>query len=315
MVPRGRKEVQPVRYAIEGIQSKMKESKGLTVGVLGGGTMGIGIATVMVRAGHTTVMRDVTQERVDAALDGVKNFIRRSVDLLKMPSQDGEQAIGRLSGSVLLSELASCDVVVEAIYEDAKLKAEAFGQLDDICGKDTLFHTNTSTLSVTEIASGSRFPGRVVGTHYCNPAALMKLVEVVSARQTDANSMNRTLQFVQGLGKTTVLVKDSPGLIVNRFLIPFENSCVRALAAGAGTVESMDDALMKGLRYPLGVFKLLDIVGLDIHKAVSMSLYDQLHDSRFAPPPLVDQMIYAGELGRKSGKGFYSYGGTKRFGE
>lgn len=292
----------------------MSESEVLTVGILGGGTMGVGIATVMARAGHRTIIRDLDHQRTDAGLQGVRQFIQRSVELGKLDTAESDDILRRLSGTSELGDLAGCDVVVEAIFEDVRLKAEIFGALDEICDSRTLFHTNTSTLSVTEIASGSRLPNRVVGTHYCNPAALMKLVEVVKARQTDAESYGRTVTFLRGLGKTAVTVQDSPGFIVNRFLVPFENDCVRALASGIGTVESIDSALINGLRYPMGVFRLLDVVGLDIHKAVSVSLFDKFHDRRYACPPLIDQMISSGDLGRKAGRGFYSYEDSNLFG-
>jgi 3-hydroxybutyryl-CoA dehydrogenase len=177
-----------------------------------------------------------------------------------------------------------------------------------------LFHTNTSTLSVTAIAAGSSTPGRVVGTHYCNPAPLMKLVEIVPGRHAHDDAVKRTVAFIEGLRKTVVRAKDVPGFIVNRLLVPFENDSIRALAAGRATVEEIDAAVTLALGYPMGPFTLLDTVGLDIHHAVSMSLYEQLHEPRFAPPPLVSQMIAAGDLGRKAGRGFYTYEQNKIFG-
>jgi 3-hydroxybutyryl-CoA dehydrogenase len=213
-----------------------------------------------------------------------------------------------------LGDLESCDVVIEAIYEDVDLKARTFGELDGICGEGTLFHTNTSTLSVTAIAAGSRLPDRVVGTHYCNPAPLMKLVEVARGRVTSDDAHRRTVEFVEGLGKTVVNTADTPGFLVNLFLVPFENDCIRALESGLGTVESIDKAVKLALGYPMGPFTLLDIVGLDIHEAVSMRLYEQLRDPRFAPPPLVARMISANHLGRKTGRGFHEYADTRLMG-
>lgn len=292
----------------------MTQTTSPTVGVLGAGTMGAGIATVMARAGNATIVRDVDDERVARGLAGVRRFFDRGVELGKVDAATRDAAVAGLTGTTRLEDLSACDVVVEAIFEDGALKAETFGALDEICRPDTLFHTNTSTLSVTAIAAGSRHPERVIGTHYCNPAPLMKLVEVVKARQTGEDAYARTRVFLDGLGKTTVTTADSPGFIVNRFLIPFENDCIRALSAGLGTVESIDAAVTQGLRYPMGTFRLLDIVGLDIHQAVATSLYEQLHDPRFAPPPLVDQMVAAGDLGRKTGRGFYAYERTDLFG-
>ena len=286
----------------------------LTVAVLGGGTMGAGIAVVAARAGHRTLLRDLTDEAVQRGLDTAGSFLRKSASLGKLTTEQADAAIANLTGTTDVADLAPADVVVEAVFEDLQLKKDLFGELDDVVSPDTLFHTNTSTLSVTAIASGSRRPERVVGTHYCNPAQLMKLVEVAEGRHTSAAATRRSLEFLAGVGKTTVVTKDRPGFILNRFLIPWENNCIRALEAGLGTVESIDRAVLGALRHPMGPFQLLDVVGLDVHKAVSMRLYEQLREPRFAPPPLVDRMIAAGDLGRKTGRGFYSYESTKAFG-
>ena len=286
----------------------------LTVGVLGAGTMGAGIAITIARAGHRVILRDLSQERLDQGQAGVKRFLDRSVDLGKLDAAKRDTALANLSGTLTLEGLADCDVVCEAIFEDEALKAKTFGELDDVCREDTLFHTNTSTLSVTAIAAGSKRPERVVGTHYCNPAPMMALVEVARGQRTSDDAYHRTVSFIESLDKRVVTTADVPGFLVNRFLVPFENDCIRALEAGMGTVESIDAVVKKGLRYPMGPFTLLDIVGLDIHKAVSMSLYERLRDPRFAPPPLVDRMIAAGQLGRKTGEGFYTYADKKLMG-
>ncbi len=277
------------------------------VGVLGAGTMGSGIAVTVARAGHPVVVRDLSEDRVEGGLGSVRKFLDRGVERGKLSAEKRDAAVSGLSGTTELEALSDCDVVIEAIFEDETLKAETFGQLDEICRPETLFHTNTSTLSVTGIAAGSKHPERVVGTHYANPAPLVNLVEVARGRHTSDEAHRRTIEFVEGLGKKVVLTKDTPGFILNYFLIPFENDCIRALEAGMGTIESIDKAVTLGLGYPMGTFTLLDIVGLDIHKAVSMALYERLRDPRFAPPPLVDRMIAAGHLGRKTGKGFYEY--------
>lgn len=285
----------------------MSEQERRKVGILGAGTMGVGIAVVMLRGGHHVLVRDTTDERVEAGLAAVRAFLDRSLDLGKLDSAAHAAALSSLEGATELAELADREVIVEAIFEDVTLKSGVFAELEALCAPDTLFHTNTSTLSVTAIAGRMRDAARVVGTHYCNPAPLMRLVEVVRGHKTGSEAHARTLEFLHGLGKTTVQCGDTPGFIVNRFLVPFENDCIRALDAGMGTVESIDAAIERALRYPMGTFRLLDIVGLDIHKAVSMSLYEQLRDPRYAPPPRVDRMIAAGDLGRKAGRGFYSY--------
>jgi 3-hydroxybutyryl-CoA dehydrogenase len=285
-----------------------------TVAVLGAGTMGSGIATVMARAGHRTLLFDVNELNLTRGLDTIHGFFDHGVKLGKLSETDATAAKERLSGATDLAELAPVDVVVEAVFEDLALKKETFARLDGIVAESTLFHTNTSTLSVTGIASGSRLPERVVGTHYCNPAPLMKLVEVAGGRHTADWAHKATLEFLHSLGKTTVVTKDRPGFIVNRFLIPWENSCIGALEAGLGTKESIDTAVTGALGHPMGPFRLLDIVGLDIHQQVSTRLYEQLREPRFFPPPMVDRMVAAGDLGRKTGRGFYTYDDTRLFG-
>lgn len=284
------------------------------VAVIGAGTMGSGIAVVAARAGLPTTIYDVSADNVGRGLESARRFLTKSGELGKLSDDQVELAIHNLTGATAIKELADADVVIEAVFENLDLKKELLGQLDDVIAPDSLIHTNTSTLSVTGIASGSRHPERVVGTHYCNPAPMMDLVEVAVSPRTSAGSLERTRAFLQRAGKTTVLTQDRPGFIVNRFLIPWENNCIRALESGAGTVESIDAAVTGALGHPMGPFKLLDIVGLDIHHQVASRLYEQIRDPRFAPPPLVERMIAAGDLGRKTGRGFYAYGDTALFG-
>jgi 3-hydroxybutyryl-CoA dehydrogenase len=286
----------------------------MNVAVIGAGTMGSGIAITTVLGGHDICLIDVDETRVALGEEQVVRFLERSVSLGKLRPDDAAAARGRVSYRTSLKDAADADVVIEAVFEDVPLKQSLFAELDEICRPDTLFHSNTSTLSVTAIAAGSSRPGRVVGTHYCNPAPLMKLVEVVPARQSSPEAVEATVAFMATIRKSVVMAKDVPGFIVNRFLVPFENDCIRALEAGRADVETIDAAVTKALGYPMGPFTLLDTVGLDIHYAVSMSLYHQLRDPRFAPPPLVSQMIAAGELGRKTGRGFYSYSKKLAFG-
>lgn len=285
-----------------------------TVAVLGAGTMGSGIATVMVRAGHRTLLYDVAEAGLARGVETVHGFLDNSERLRKMTADQTAAAKELLVGTTDLRDLAPSDVVVEAVWEDLALKKDVFGQLDDVVSERTLFHTNTSTLSVTGVASGSRLPERVVGTHYCNPAPLMKLVEVANGRHTASWATESTLAFMTSLGKTSVITKDRPGFIVNRFLIPWENSCIAALEAGLGTVETIDAAVLGSIGHPMGPFRLLDIVGMDVHQQVATRLYEQLRDPRFFPPPMVDRMVASGDLGRKAGRGFYEYADTKLFG-
>jgi 3-hydroxybutyryl-CoA dehydrogenase len=285
-----------------------------TVAVLGAGTMGSGIATVAARAGHRTILHDLTDGRVERGLATAHAFLAKSIKLGRLSHEQGDAAIKRLTGTTDLTEMAACDVVVEAVFEDLETKKTLFAELDGIVSESTVFHTNTSTLSVTAIASGSRLPERVVGTHYCNPAPLMKLVEVAYGRHTAEWAYKATADYLTSVGKTVVVTKDMPGFIVNRFLIPWENNCIKALESGLGTKESIDAAVTGALGHPMGPFRLLDIVGLDIHQQVAMRLYEQLREPRFAPPPMVERMVAAGDLGRKTGRGFYTYDDTRLFG-
>ncbi len=284
------------------------------VAVLGAGTMGAGIATVVARAGHQTVVYDIDEAQLERGLGSVRQFIDRSVALGKLDPVAAAAATEALVGSTSWADLAGCDVVIEAVVEDLQVKRELLAELDEVISDSTLIHTNTSTLSVTAIAAGSRLPERVVGTHYCNPAPLMKLVEVADGRHTASWAHEATTAFLGELGKTIVVTKDRPGFIVNRFLIPWEHRCIQALESGLGTKESIDAAVTGALGHPMGPFKLLDIVGLDVHQQVATRLYEQLREPRFFPPPLVERMVAAGDLGRKTGRGFYTYDDTRLFG-
>ncbi|ODQ94389.1 3-hydroxyacyl-CoA dehydrogenase family protein [Mycolicibacterium holsaticum] len=286
----------------------------LNVSVIGAGTMGSGIAITSLLGAHNVCLIDVDDERIELGKEQVAKFLARSLSLGKISESDHAAATGRLSASTSLKSARDADIVIEAVFEDVEVKQALFAELDAICRPDTLFHTNTSTLSVTAIAAGSERPDRVVGTHYCNPAPLMKLVEVVPGRRSADEAIRRSVAYIESIGKSIVTAKDVPGFIVNRLLVPFENDCIRALQAGRADVETIDAAVTLALGYPMGPFKLLDTVGLDIHYAVSMSLFTQLHNPRFAPPPLVTQMIAAGDLGRKTGRGFYSYEQKLAFG-
>lgn len=285
-----------------------------TAGVVGCGTMGSGIAIVTARAGLETVVCDVTAERLADGRRRVEAFFDGGIRRGKLTPEQKAAAMGRISWVTDLAGLAGCQAVIEAVFESLEVKQELFGRLNAVCPPETVFVSNTSTLSVTAIAAGSGRPDRVVGMHFCNPAPLMKLVEVSRGLQTSDETFNLAHGLGARLGKVLVSTHDTPGFIVNLFLVPFENDCIRALEAGLGTVADIDKAIKLGLGYPMGTFELLDVVGLDIHYEVSMSLYRELKDPRFAPPPLVSRMIAAGHLGRKTGRGFYRYEGQTVFG-
>jgi 3-hydroxybutyryl-CoA dehydrogenase len=284
------------------------------VAVVGAGTMGAGIATVSARSGYLTTIYDLDERRVERGLETVEAFFKKSVSLGKISADEGAAAAERVTGTSEIKDLHDAGVVIEAIVENLAAKRDLFAQLDAVISSTALLHTNTSTLSITAIAAGSRYPERVVGTHYCNPAPLMKLVEVADGRHTATWAREASIELLNSFSKSTVVTKDRPGFIVNRILIPWENSCIAALDAGLGSKESIDTAITGALGHPMGPFKLLDIVGLDIHQQVATRLYEQLRDPRFFPPPLVERMVAAGDLGRKSGRGFYTYDDSRLFG-
>ena len=284
------------------------------IGIVGAGTMGTGIAITAIRAGFATMLADAVPAQLPVALDHVDRFLGQSVQRGKLTAVDRDAALDRLSLAHDFERLADCDIVIESISEDLHAKQELFRGLGECVPQETVYVTNTSTLSVTAISAGAVRPDRLVGMHFCNPAPLMHLIEVVDGMLTSATTHALALELARALGKTAVEVKDTPGFIVNRLLIPFENACIRELAHGAATVEDIDRAVRFGLGYPMGPFQLLDTVGLDVHRAVSLSMFEQLRDPVFAPPPLVDQMIAVGHLGRKTGRGFYQYDEPGMFG-
>jgi len=284
------------------------------VGVVGAGTMGSGIAITVARAGFRTIVVDQLDDQLATSRDQIAAFFDRSVAKGKLSTDERDAALERITHDTSLAPLAAADVVIEAVFERLDVKHALLGELDAVCPPATVYVTNTSTLSVTQIAAGTAHPERVVGMHFCNPAPLMPLIEVVRGLDTDDTTHDLAMDLSVRLGKQPISVGDTPGFIVNRFLLPYENDCIRALEAGLGSVEDLDQGLVLGLGYPMGPFTLLDIVGLDTHRAVSMSIYEQLKDPRFAPPPLVDRMIAAGRLGRKAGRGFYTYDTAGMFG-
>jgi 3-hydroxybutyryl-CoA dehydrogenase len=277
------------------------------IGIVGCGTMGSGIAIVMARAGYETIVQDLDVEKIDAGYKRISSFFEGGVKRNKLTKTEMNDYMNNIQMTTKLKDLQDCDFVVEAVFEDVDIKQKLFKSLNDICKPETIFISNTSTLSVTAIAHNTGREDKVIGVHFCNPAPLMKLVEVSKALQTSEETYESVVSFSESIGKVIVTTNDTPGFLVNLFLVPFENDCVRALEQGLGTPEEIDKVIKTGYGYPMGTFELLDIVGLDIHYEVSMSLYRQLKDARFAPPPLITKMIKAGYLGRKTGRGFYQY--------
>jgi 3-hydroxybutyryl-CoA dehydrogenase len=277
------------------------------IGVVGLGAMGAGIAQVAIEAGFDVVGREVAPELGDAACERIGHFLARKVEKGQRTQDERDDALARLRTTTDLARLGDCDLVIEAIVEELGPKRELFAELERICRPDAVLATNTSALSVTEIAAATRSPERVVGLHFFNPAPLMPLVEVVRAELSSDDAVATALATVERLGKVAVPCHDTPGFVVNRVLIPLLNDCVRVLDEARVTPETLDAALTNGAGWPMGPCTLVDLVGIDVHVHASEALYEKLREPRMAPPPRLVAMRNAGLLGRKSGRGFYRY--------
>ena len=279
----------------------------MNVGVVGLGTMGAGIAQLSIEAGLDTVGREVTDALGEKAHDRIAHFLRRKVEKGRMADEEREAALARLTLTTDLADLAGCDLVIEAIVEELPPKFELFAELDRICRPDAVLATNTSALSVTEIAAATSRPERVVGMHFFNPAPLMPLVEIVRAERSTEDSVEAAFSLAERLGKHAIRCHDTPGFVVNRVLIPLLNDCVRVLDEARVAVADLDAGMKHGAGWPMGPCELLDLVGIDVHVHASEALWEKLREPRVAPPPRLVAMRNAGLLGRKTGRGFYEY--------
>jgi 3-hydroxybutyryl-CoA dehydrogenase len=278
-----------------------------TIGVVGLGAMGAGIAQLAIEAGFETVGREVTDELGEKARERIAHFLQRKVDKAQMTADERESALGRLSLTTGLEAFAGCDLVIEAIVEELEPKKELFAELESIVRPEAILATNTSALSVTEIASAVSTPERVVGMHFFNPAPLMPLVEIVRAERSSDEAVEAAYAVGEKLGKRPIRCHDTPGFVVNRVLIPLLNDCLRVLDEARVTPEDLDTAMTAGAGWPMGPCTLVDLVGIDVHVHASEALYEKLREPRMAPPPRIVAMRNAGLLGRKSGRGFYTY--------
>jgi 3-hydroxybutyryl-CoA dehydrogenase len=278
-----------------------------TVGVVGLGVMGGGIAQLAVEAGFDTIGHEVEASRGEAARERIGHFLTRKVDKGQLEQAARDGAMGRLRLTTDLADLAGCDVVIEAAFEDLEVKHQLFRELEQAVAHDAILATNTSALSVTEIASVLERPGRAVGMHFFNPAPLMPLVEIVRAERTDDEVFEAAFALGDRLRKTPIRCTDTPGFVVNRVLIPLLNDCVRVLDETGVTPADLDAGMQHGAGWPMGPCALLDLVGADVHVQASEALYAKLREPRMAPPPRLVRMLQAGKLGRKSGEGFYTY--------
>jgi 3-hydroxybutyryl-CoA dehydrogenase len=277
------------------------------VGVVGCGLMGSGIAQVCAQSGFATVVREVSAELVDKGLKGIEKNLARLVEKGTVTEAQKKEIRGRLKGTTAIDDLRDCDVIVEAIVEQLPAKRELFGKLDSLCPASTIFASNTSSLTITEISTATKRPERFVGLHFFNPVPVMKLVEVVRTIATDLAVYEEMVAFGAKLGKTPVRAHDSTGFIVNRLLVPYLLDAIRALEEGVGSIEDIDNSMKLGCGHPMGPLTLLDFVGLDTTYYIANIMFEEFRERRFAPPPLLKRMVLAGWNGRKSGRGFYDY--------
>ena len=277
------------------------------VGVVGLGAMGAGIAQLSVAAGLETIGREVTNELGERARDRIAHFLTRKVEKGQLERGARDAAVDRLTLTTDLGDLAGCDLVIEAIVEDLDAKRALFAELERVVDDDAVLATNTSALSVTEIAGATAQPERVVGMHFFNPAPLMPLVEIVRAERSSDAALDAAYAFGERLGKQPIRCHDTPGFVVNRVLIPLLNDCVRVLDEARVTVEDLDAGMKHGTGWPMGPCRLADLIGLDVHVHAAEALWQSLREPRMAPPPRIVSMARAGLLGRKTGRGFYDY--------
>jgi 3-hydroxybutyryl-CoA dehydrogenase len=277
------------------------------VGVVGCGLMGSGIAQVAAQAGFTTVVREVAPELVEKGLKGIEKNLARLAEKGSLTEAQRGEVRRRLTGTTAIEDLRDCDVVVEAIIEQLPAKRELFAKLDALCPASTIFASNTSSLTITEIATATKRPDRFVGLHFFNPVPVMKLVEVVRTIATDPAVYEEMVAFGAKLGKTPVRAHDSTGFIVNRLLVPYLLDAIRALEEGVGSIEDIDNSMRLGCGHPMGPLTLLDFVGLDTTYYIANIMFDEFRERRFASPPLLKRMVLAGWNGRKAGRGFYDY--------
>jgi len=292
----------------------LPEPGGTTVAVVGAGTMGTGITIVAARGGARTIVFDIDAQRADAALADLRRFLNRSAELGRITREAAEEACARASATSRLADLAAADLVIEAAFEDFDVKSKLIASLDDVLRPDAIVASNTSTLSITRLAGASRRPQQVVGMHFCLPAQLMKLVELTPGLLTNDETLDTAEAMCRSLGQIPIRTRDTPGFILNHFVIPLNNDAIRLVERGVASPEDIDRGMRKALGYPLGPLQLVDLVGLDTQLRLCEAFYEVTGDPRHACPHLVRQMVAAGQLGKKSGQGFYRYQSTSTFG-
>ena len=277
------------------------------VGVVGCGQMGSGITQVCAQSGYQMTVSEVSDELLNKGLASINSSLAKSVEKEKITPQDKDTALARIKGITNIKDFGDCDLVIEAAVENLDLKKKIFAELDETCPKHTVLATNTSCLSIIDMAMVTSRPDKVLGLHFFNPVPAMKLLEIVRTIATSDETLETGQEFGKSVGKTIVLAQDAPGFIVNRLVVPFILNAIRMLEAGVATREDIDTGVTLGLNHPIGPLALADLVGLDTLFFIAKSIYDEFKDPQFAPPVLLAKMVTAGRLGRKTGKGFYDY--------
>ena len=280
-----------------------------TLGVVGAGTMGSGIAQLAAQIGCDVVMRDIEDAFVERGIKGINKFLTKSVDKGKLKAEEKEAIVGRIKGTTAMGDLKDVDFVIEAVIEDLDLKKEVFKELDELCRPEVVLASNTSSMSLTEIASATKRPDKVCGMHFFNPVPLMRLVEIIRGYYTSDETVAATTDLAKKMGKVTVEVrKDSPGFIVNRIMMPHFLEAIKMVEEGIASIEDIDTAVKNGLNYPMGPFELMDLTGIDVAYYVTEYFHKELNkELKWVAPTLLKSMIKAGKLGRKTGAGWYDY--------
>lgn len=281
------------------------------VGVVGCGLMGSGIAEIAAKSGFEVRVREVNEEFLEAGRNRIKKSMDRAVAKEKLSAEDRDAAWDRLSFTTEVTDLADRDLVIEAIVEELEAKNALFGALDEVCGETTIFASNTSSLTITDMAAATSRPDRLVGLHFFNPVPVMKLVEVVRTIVTSEETIERAFAFSKALGKVPIAAKDNSGFVVNLLLVPYMLDAIRQLERGVATIADIDTAMVLGCGYPMGPFVLCDFVGIDTLYKISEIMYDEYREERYAPPPLLKRIVSMGRFGKKSGQGFYDWSGEK----
>jgi 3-hydroxybutyryl-CoA dehydrogenase len=280
-----------------------------TVAVLGCGLMGSGIAEISAKAGYHTWAREVTEELASKGKASIEKSLGRAVEKGKLPAEDRDATLARIRTTTELEDLRDADIIIEAVTEDLDLKNEMFRTLDRVCPQHTIFASNTSSLTIADMAAATKRPDRVVGLHFFNPVPVMKLVEVVRTIATSDETFRHAFAFARSLGKEPISAKDTSGFVVNRLLVPYMLDAIRCLEQGLASTEDIDKGMVLGTNYPMGPFTLCDFVGIDTLLRIAEIMFDEYREARFAPPPLLRRMVAMGYYGRKTKKGFYDYTG------